>query len=317
MRFSKPVVACGVLLAVLAIASGYLLVGILKVDPRKHTYDVTIALPQSAGLQETSTVSLYGIPIGTVRTIQAMRDEIRVSIAIDSTYRVPATSPVVVQNLSAAGEQYLDFRPSTSAGPYLVDGAAIQTDQVQNTATVGSLLAKFDKLGQLIDPAIITRLGQVIVDVASDQSALAGVGSGVNYLGSTLKDKEPAIRRMFRAVQVLDTRFMAMNGPAALAPAAGTLSTLAPAMGRVLTAFNSFAVMSADSDAWNGKVGPFMDKLLTQLSILIPAFGSVAAVLTPVTGQFRGIRVNAAAFTDLWGQTFPAGGPMRVQIPAN
>ncbi|WP_245548329.1 MlaD family protein [Gordonia araii] len=305
------------LTVVALVSAAYLAIASLGLDARKSTFGITVAMTQTAGLMDTSPVSMYGMRIGRVTEISVQRDEVHVRVEVDAAQQVPRDAIVVVQNLSPAGEQFLDFRPTRSAGPYLGDGDTVPRSRVADTATVGELLGKVDRLGEMLDPAIVDRLSALLVNGMPDEATIKNLSSIVGYMGATAKDKTDGIRSMFRVAQELDRRLMAINAPEALAPVGRTMRTLTPAMKRVLAGIDGYAAMSRRSDAWDGKVGPFMDRLLSQLNLLLPALGPIAAALTPVSDQLRGIRVNAGAFTDFWGRAFPPGGPMRVQLKVN
>ncbi|WP_341267787.1 MlaD family protein [Gordonia malaquae] len=314
MNVGKGLLGCGVLIGVLLVTVSYIAVGVLGLDPREQTYSVSVTMNQTSGLMATSSVSMHGMEIGDVDSILTDTTGVTVRLRINDRYRVPIASRVIVQNLSAAGEQYLDFRPESSAGPYLSDGAMVPVAQVDDAPTIGSVLSKVDRLAELIDPDVVVRLGAMLKAVTADESVLADAASTVDLMRTTLRDKTPIISSMFRLGQEFDRRIMAMDGPARLAPVGATLERLAPALNSVLTELGAFGAMSARTDAWNGQIGPFMDGLLTKLSVLVPEFGNIAAALLPVTGQLRRIRVDANAFTDLWGRAFPPGGPMRVEV---
>lgn len=314
MKTGKGLLGCGVLCLVLVITGAYIALGVLDLDPRKRTYEVVITMDQTSGLMDTSIVALFGMKVGSVREIQTRRDSVDVRIVIDARHRIAADSTVIVQNLSAAGEQYLDFRPQRPGGPYLRDGSRIGAQQVSDSPTVGAVLTKIDRIGQLLDPDVIAEMGELLRKVTEDEAVLSDATATLELVRGTIRDKGQVIRRLFRLAQELDRRFMSIDGPALLRPAAATLGRLAPALEEVLIELNNFGEMSRTTNVWNGSVGPFMDGLLQRMSVLIPEFGGIAGALVPVTGQLRGIRVNMNAFTQLWGQAFPKGGPMRVQV---
>ena len=68
-------------------------------------------------------VTLRGIPVGRIKSVNLTGKGVEAVAAIDSGVRVPQDSPVRVSAFSPAGEQYLDFRPLHGGGPFLTDGA--------------------------------------------------------------------------------------------------------------------------------------------------------------------------------------------------
>ncbi|GED96643.1 putative Mce family protein [Gordonia crocea] len=317
MSSRRGLVACGVLFLVSVVSAVYLALGALGIDPRQRTYDVTVEMGQTAGLMDDSPTTMYGMVIGRIRGIEVHRDGVRARVEIDSKYRVPVESQVIVSNLSAAGEQFLDFRPQSSAAPYLRAGDLVPRSRIRETATVGQLMSKIDRLGEMLDPGAMNRFAELLVGGVPDEATVRGLADIVGLMGATARDKIGPLRSLFRVAQELDRRLSAMDAASAIAPVGDSMRDLTLAMPKVMTSLNGYALMSKRTDAWNGKVGPFMDRLLRQINIFVPALGPLAAALVPLTDQLRGIRVNANAFTDLWGRAFPAGGPMRVQLRVN
>ncbi len=83
---------------------------------------VHATLPTSGGLFEGSEVTYRGVKIGKVSAMHATRDGVTLDLALEDGTELPADSPMYVHNLSAVGEQYLDFEPPDDEGPYAEDG---------------------------------------------------------------------------------------------------------------------------------------------------------------------------------------------------
>ena len=80
-------------------------------------YTVQVALPASGGLFEGSEVTYRGVKIGTVETMTVTRAGVVVDVAVEEGTEIPLDSDVFVHNLSAVGEQYLDFEPADAGAP--------------------------------------------------------------------------------------------------------------------------------------------------------------------------------------------------------
>ncbi|NKY25835.1 MlaD family protein [Nocardia gamkensis] len=149
-----------VALAVTAvIGATYLVFGALGVDPTAATITVRVHLARSGGLLPGQDVTLRGVPIGEVRSIDLEPGGVIAVASIDADVRVPDDGTVDVTSLSTAGEQFLDFRPTRSAGPYLSDGAEIATDRTSTPTPLWQMLGTFDSTLAQIDPA---RLASVV-----------------------------------------------------------------------------------------------------------------------------------------------------------
>lgn len=83
---------------------------------------VYATLPTSGGLFEGSEVSYRGVKIGKVKEMNTSRDGVELVLALEEGTKLPEDSPMFVHNLSAVGEQYLDFEPADDEAPYVEDG---------------------------------------------------------------------------------------------------------------------------------------------------------------------------------------------------
>src|SRR5699024_1096540 len=102
------------LLAAVLLAGGYILVSALQVNPARSTMAVRVLLPSSGGLLPNQDVTLRGVSIGRVASVRPSGDGVEAIANIHADVRIPQSSAVRVSGLSAAGEQYLDFRPADS-----------------------------------------------------------------------------------------------------------------------------------------------------------------------------------------------------------
>ncbi|MHC3003239.1 MlaD family protein [Gordonia metallireducens] len=141
------------LVLVMVLGLGYLSLGTLRWEPFAGKYGLTIEFPISGGLQETSGVTLRGARIGEVDTIRVEPESVTVKVKVDDRYKINRDTTVAALGLSAAGEQYVDFQPTTSEGPYLKDGDVIKAGQTKVTVPFSDLLESALELIQQIDPA--------------------------------------------------------------------------------------------------------------------------------------------------------------------
>ncbi|MFI5778384.1 MlaD family protein [Nocardia sp. NPDC051570] len=138
------------------VGATYLAVSVMRVNPLRETYTVTVNLDRSGGLQPGNDVTLRGYRIGKVNSIKLVGRgaSIAAEAQIDSRYRIPAATEIAVQALSGAGEQYIDFRPDVDGGPYLANGAVVTFDpqKVHTPTPVWSVLDNASAFFTQIDP---------------------------------------------------------------------------------------------------------------------------------------------------------------------
>jgi phospholipid/cholesterol/gamma-HCH transport system substrate-binding protein len=103
-------------------------------------------LPSSGGLFTGSEVTYRGVKVGQVSGMDVTPSGVRLTLSVKEGTRIPKDSPVYVHNLSAVGEQYLDFEPKSKAGPYAVDGTAFHGGQASLPEPTDDLLLKINGL---------------------------------------------------------------------------------------------------------------------------------------------------------------------------
>jgi phospholipid/cholesterol/gamma-HCH transport system substrate-binding protein len=158
------------LVVVLVVGLVYVLLGVVGIDPRNDRKLVTVNLTQSGGLLDRSEVTFRGVPVGKIKDIRLRPGGVSVDVMIDENAKIPADTDVVVAGLSAAGEQYLDFRPRTDSGPFLADGAVIEEQRTTLPTPFAELMVHLDQFSSQIDP---NKLDLVVTELAK---AFSGAG---------------------------------------------------------------------------------------------------------------------------------------------
>lgn len=195
------------LVALLVVGIGYLLTDVMRVDPTANPYRVTVHLAESGGLLDTSDVTYRGSRIGQVEDIRLRERGVLVNVLIDENVKVPADSEVVVANLSAAGEQFLDFRPRTGKGPFLHAGSLVDERDTRTPTQFASLMMHVRDLSEQVKPEqldlVVSELAEASGGTGPD---LRRILDGGEFLLAGLHDVLPETVRTLRNGQVvLDT----------------------------------------------------------------------------------------------------------------
>jgi len=230
-----------------------------------QVYVVHADFAVAGGIYPNAPVTYRGVPIGQVGSVALHDKGVRVDLVLHKGVAVPANLRAVVAERSAVGEQYLDLRPDTDAGPYLRDGDVIPADRTGTPLAVETLLANLDALARSVDiqdlTVLIDELGTAfaangtalrqILD-SSDallQSALQSLPEtlGLIHDGRTVLETQAAsaaaIRRwaagLARLTQTLrssdpDLRRLLAAGPPAATQLIGLLRELNPTIGTLL-----------------------------------------------------------------------------------
>lgn len=189
----------------LVAAGGYLTFGALGADPAAETLTVRVRLAESGGLLPGQEVTLRGFPIGKVRALHLEGDGVVAEAEIDAAYPVPDDGAVDVVDLSTAGEQYLDFRPTRESGPYLRDGSVVAVERTSTPVPLWRLLGTLDSTLAQVDPG---RLQAVVDELGSGPEAprkLSDIVQGGMFLVATLDAVLPQTVALIRDTAVVSS----------------------------------------------------------------------------------------------------------------
>jgi phospholipid/cholesterol/gamma-HCH transport system substrate-binding protein len=146
------------------------------------TYIVN-GIAAGGGLFANAPVTFRGVPVGRVASVDLHGDGVRARLRLDRDVRVPADLSAVVAQRSAVGEQYLDLRPASDAGPYLTDGATIPRERTGTPLPMENLLSGLDTL--------VTSVGVEDLSIVIEE------------MGKAFEGNEAALRRLLDANSAL------------------------------------------------------------------------------------------------------------------
>lgn len=169
---------------------------------------VTMELPTSGGLYVGSEVDYRGVKVGKVARMDLTPSGVRVTLALHSDARVPRDAEVQVADLSAVGEQYVNFLPSGERGPWLRDGDGIDPKHATLPPSTDVLLASLDRFTTSVDPddlrTVVSELGTMFQGNAENLRTL--VDSGSEFIGQALEHQDATIGLLDSGQQVLKTQ---------------------------------------------------------------------------------------------------------------
>lgn len=271
--------------AVLVFGVGYMGVGVLHLDPRRHYLTADMLLDNSGGLGPNSPVLLDGVQVGQATEVTERPDGALVRLRIDTRYSVPIASDIRVEQLSALGEPYIEFAPDSGDGPYLRDGQTIPTDRVHMPVTITELSTRAVQLLDQLHPQAVADLVDTFTRALSGtDAAMQTLQRSTDLLAATLLSRTDVIRRLFADIQALGGNIDWL-GP--------SLATAGPQFGGFGSGLNSI-VVSASSlvDARpltqytsGGGLVPFLGNLTEFLNKIGPGLAPLAPVLAPVVAN--------------------------------
>ncbi|MBJ8346721.1 MlaD family protein [Antrihabitans sp. YC2-6] len=313
----KIAVSAAAMVALALAGASYLVVGVFKYDPGESTVHLVVELPSSGGLMETSPVTMNGLQIGKVTALDESMSGVVADLAVESSYPIPMDSVVTVANLSAIGEQYLNFAPKTAQGPYFADGARISGSQVVPPLTITRALNGLDDLMGQVRPDDINRLlrsADVAVDgVRPNIARLVHAGS---MFATTLRQNRDLVSRLLQFVAGAS----AASGESqeAAAEAIGRLgATLIPELPALID--DAITIVDSSGGTKIAPYTPLLSKLIGYIELLLgPDTEPILDILQPVLfDPIRSLPIDANKVMDVLLQAFPNGHGMRllVEIP--
>jgi len=172
-------------------------------------YVVRLELDNAGGIYSDADVTYRGVSVGRVGAMQLTGSGIEADLDIsDSAPLIPARLHAAVADLSAVGEQYVDLRPQTSAGPYLHSGDVIPQRDTQLPIPVTSVLNSVNTLATSLPLSSLRELtDELAAGFGGQGSNVANIVSGnaalIHAANATLRQTTTLIRD---SKEVIDTQ---------------------------------------------------------------------------------------------------------------
>ncbi|MBY0291486.1 MCE family protein [Mycolicibacterium gadium] len=169
-------------------------------------YTLYAELPRSGGLYSTANVTYRGTQIGKVTAIAPDDIGVRVTMRIESGYKIPTDATANVHSISAIGEQYLDLVSTGEPGQYLREGQTITDSTVP--AEVGPTLdAANEALAVLPQDRIDTLLTETSDAFGGLGPALHRLVDSTTNIAQDFKNNLPAVNDIIaNTAPILDSQ---------------------------------------------------------------------------------------------------------------
>jgi phospholipid/cholesterol/gamma-HCH transport system substrate-binding protein len=169
---------------------------------------VEATLPTSGGLYEGGQVSYRGVQIGEISDMTATDDGVTVQLKLEEGTKLPLDAPMFVHNLSAVGEQYLDFEPATDEGPYAKDGSVLKGSASSLPVDEAELLVELDAFVSSVDKenlqVVVKELGAMFEGTGPPLQNL--LDSGARFVDEASAHTDETIALLDNGLTVLRTQ---------------------------------------------------------------------------------------------------------------
>jgi phospholipid/cholesterol/gamma-HCH transport system substrate-binding protein len=173
---------------------------------------VTAYFPRAVHLYAGSDVDILGIKVGKVTRIQPEGDRVRVEMAYDRKYKLPADVHAVIVMPTVVADRYVQFVPAYESGPTLPDHATLEVEQNRIPVELDQVYEQLIRLATSLGPSGANRDGSLSRVVTVLANNLRGQGAkanttikGIADLTGTLGDNSDALFGTVRNLQGFTT----------------------------------------------------------------------------------------------------------------
>lgn len=305
-----------IILAVMTLlGAAYMAVGVLDISPTKQVIRLTLMLNTSGGLMPTSEVTMRGIKVGRVTDIHTTTTGLAVAIDLDHAHPVPANSAISLENLSAAGEQYIDFKPTLIAPPYFADGTVIPADRVAPTVTASDLLTKANALISALAPdQVQTIISNVSAAFAGNDGTLDSLATTAGLAAKVVHDDKQLMATLFSNIATFTTNLGELNAGEVISQTGRLLPDAVPAFVGLVHELETLSYSGVGVVGPDDPAGILVAKISEYVDMLAGPLSTFTTILQPAVAPLRPIKVDAGHWLDFWESTFNDSGGLRVQL---
>lgn len=183
--FSRAAVIIGSLVVILAIVAGVVGYGVYK---KLTTTTVTAFFPETLALYPGDRITIMGVRVGEIDSIEPSGDEMKVTFHFASKYKVPADATASILNPSLVASRTIQLAPAYSGGPVMKDGAEIPSSRTQVPVEWDDLRDALDTLLTDLGPTKEQPRGPFGEVIESFSMGLEGKGKQFNSTLNSLSD---------------------------------------------------------------------------------------------------------------------------------
>jgi phospholipid/cholesterol/gamma-HCH transport system substrate-binding protein len=186
-RVAPYAIALGFILAVAGLTG---MVPVVANPLRPASTEITVEFPKTVGLYPASRVLVQGVRAGTVSTVEAAVDRVRVKLKVHDVSLAP-NAVATLRMRSLIGERYVELSPVWSGkGPRLENGAVIPLARTRVPAEVSELFDQATRVTEQVDGAALKEFVKSLgTALAGRRDAVAGVTTGLADVGSALSSR--------------------------------------------------------------------------------------------------------------------------------
>ncbi|OPX05327.1 virulence factor Mce family protein [Mycobacterium sp. AT1] len=161
---------------------------------QKLTNNVVVAyFTEANSLYPGDEVSIMGVPVGSVDTVEPAGDKMKVTFHFPTKYKVPADVSAVIMNPSLVASRNIQLEPPYNGGPILTNNAVIPVEHTQVPVEWDDLRDSIGKTVTALGPTPQQPKGPIGDTLESLAEGLAGKGNDISKTLNTLSTSLGAI----------------------------------------------------------------------------------------------------------------------------
>lgn len=208
-----PKVATSLLLVAAVAAAGWFVFG--RTDNEKT---VTADFGYVNGIFAGSTVTVLGVPVGTVTEVAPRGTTVRVTLSMPDDVQLPADANAYVLNPSVISDRHVELGPTYRGGPLLEDGAQIPVERthapIDFDGLMGSISTLTDALGGKDG-----QTGDLVTDAANGwrgrgeqfNTAITNLSTATGVVGARAEDIGALVENLNTLMTALDARQVSLD----------------------------------------------------------------------------------------------------------
>ncbi|MGW4842254.1 MCE family protein [Nocardia brasiliensis] len=160
---------------------------------REHGYHAVFT--SSSGMLPGAKVRIAGVPVGSVSSVRAGKDNLaHVEFDVDRKYRLLTSTRATIRYENLVGDRYLELLEGPGSADVLRDGGTIGKDKTAPALDLDMLLGGFRPLLRGLDPAQVNDLTSALLQIFQGQGGtlVSLLNSGGDF-AKTLADRDELI----------------------------------------------------------------------------------------------------------------------------
>jgi len=220
-----------------------------------------------------------------------------------------------VENLSAAGEQYIEFKPKLIAPPYFSDGTVIPADRVAPMVTGSDLLTKANALMSALNlDQVHTIINNMSAAFAGNDDTLDSLATTAGLTAKVVHDDKQLLATLFNNISTFTTNLGEINAGEVISETGKLLPRSVPAFLRMIHEIETLSHTGVGVVGPDDPAGVLVTKLGQWIDILAGPLSTFTTILQPAVAPLHDIKVDAGHWLDFWESTFNDSGGLRVQL---